>query len=104
MKYKQNFLGLKKKDRSCHCYLYTELGSGAQMERKKEQAASCTSISYNPHFFDMWKTDGQACIRCVLASQLKNLATTLTPWHWDLGTFCSVDAELVVSRAGFSVL
>lgn len=57
------------------------------MGRNKEQAASCTSISYNPHFFDTWKTDGHACIRCVLMSQLKSLATTLTPWHLGSGYF-----------------
>lgn len=57
------------------------------MERKKEQAASCTSISYNLHFFDTWKTDGHACIGCVLTSQLKSLATTLTPWHLGFGYF-----------------
>lgn len=57
------------------------------MERKKEQAASCTSISYNPHFFDTWKTDGHACIRCALTLQFKSLATTLTPWHLGSGYF-----------------
>lgn len=87
MEYKQNFLGLKKVLFLLLVYLYTELGSGTQMGRKKEQAASCTSISYNPHFFDTWKTNGHACIWCVLTSQLKSLATTLTPWHLRSGYF-----------------